>query len=213
MTNVNEEIQNVNVTISVPVKDIAGLVAINYEDLASKVYSEFDLSSIASDVVDEMDSDDLIEKIDMDDLARSFKDQIDISDYIDEEQISANAADMISVEDKISDLLSTYDPVNGCALANEASKAMINAIRYDIMSHLYGQDKSKLDVTITDVLRRFIQQEIARGRKTYTFDEIANVLDSISELDSNIKFKIRTTLTTMMYKENVPSEEIIIKAD
>lgn len=213
MTNVNEEIQNVNVTISVPVKDIAGLVAINYEDLASKVYSEFDLSSIASDVVDEMDSDDLIEKIDMDDLARSFKDQIDISDYIDEEQISANAADMISVEDKISDLLSTYDPVNGCSLANEASKAMINAIRYDIMSHLYGQDKSKLDVTITDVLRRFIQQEIARGRKTYTFDEIANVLDSISELDSNIKFKIRTTLTTMMYKENVPSEEIIIKAD
>ena len=113
MTNVNEEIQNVNVTISVPVKDIAGLVAINYEDLASKVYSEFDLSSIASDVVDEMDSDDLIEKIDMDDLARSFKDQIDISDYIDEEQISANAADMINVEDKISDLLSTYDPVNG----------------------------------------------------------------------------------------------------
>ena len=213
MTNVNEEIQNVNVTISVPVKDIAGLVAINYEDLASKVYSEFDLSSIASDVVDEMDSDDLIEKIDMDDLARSFKDQIDISDYIDEEQISANAADMIDVEDKISDLLSTYDPVNGCALANEASKAMINAIRYDIMSHLYGQDKSKLDVTITDVLRRFIQQEIARGRKTYTFDEIANVLDSISELDSNIKFKIRTTLTTMMYKENAPSEEIIIKAD
>ena len=213
MTNVNEEIQNVNVTISVPVKDIAGLVAINYEDLASKVYSEFDLSSIASDVVDEMDSDDLIEKIDMDDLARSFKDQIDISDYIDEEQISANAADMINVEDKISDLLSTYDPVNGCALANEASKAMINAIRYDIMSHLYGQDKSKLDVTITDVLRRFIQQEIARGRKTYTFDEIANVLDSISELDSNIKFKIRTTLTTMMYKENAPSEEIIIKAD
>jgi len=213
MTNVNEEIQNVNVTISVPVKDIAGLVAINYEDLASKVYSEFDLSSIASDVVDEMDSDDLIEKIDMDDLARSFKDQIDISDYIDEEQISANAADMISVEDKISDLLSTYDPVNGCALANEASKAMINAIRYDIMSHLYGQDKSKLDVTITDVLRRFIQQEIARGRKTYTFDEIENALDSIPELDSNTKFKIRTILTTTMYKENVPSEDIIIKAD
>jgi hypothetical protein len=109
--------------------------------------------------------------------------------------------------------LSTYDPVNGCALANEASKAMINAIRYDIMSHLYGQDKSKLDVTITDVLRRFIQQEIARGRKTYTFDEIGNVLDSIPELDSNIKFKIRTILTTTMYKENVPSEDIIIKAD
>ena len=213
MTNINEEMQNVNVTISVPVKDIAGLVAINYEELTTKVYNELDFSSIASDVVDVMDSDDLIEQIDMDDLARSLKDQFDISDYIDTDQISANAADMIDVEDKISDLLSTYDPVNGCALANEASKAMINAIRYDIMSHLYGQDKSKLDVTITDVLRRFIQQEIARGRKTYTFDEIENALDSIPELDSNTKFKIRTILTTTMYKGNAPSEDIIIKAD
>ena len=77
------EIQNVNVTISVPVKDIAGLVAINYEELASKVYNNLDFSSIASDAVDEIDSDDLIEKIDMDDLVRNFKDQIDISDYID----------------------------------------------------------------------------------------------------------------------------------
>ena len=160
MTNINEEMQNVNVTISVPVKDIAGLVAINYEKLASKVYDNLDISSIASDAVDEIDSDDLIEKIDMDDLARSFKDQIDISDYIDTDQIASEAADMIDVEDKVKDLLSSYDPVNGCALGESASKAMINAIRYDIMCHLYGQDKSKLDVTITDVLRKFIKQEI-----------------------------------------------------
>jgi len=213
MTNINEEMQNVNVTISVPIKDIAGLVAINYEELTTKVYNELDFSSIASDVVDEMNSDDLIERIDMDDLATSFKDQIDISDYIDTSDIASSAADMIDVEDKISDLLSSYDPANGCGLGNEASKAMINAIRYDIMCHLYGQDKSKLDVTITDVLRRFIQQEIARARKTYTIDQIGNALDSIPELDFNTKFKIRTTLTTMMYKENVPSEDIIIKAD
>ena len=154
------EIQNVNVTISVPVKDIAGLVAINYEELASKVYDNLDISSITSDVVDEMDSDDLIEKIDMDDLARSFKDHIDISDYIDTDQIASEAADMIDVEDKVKDLLRSYDPVNGCALGESASEAMINAIRYDIMCHLYGQDKSKLDVTITDVLRKFIKQEI-----------------------------------------------------
>ena len=38
-----------------------------------------DMSSLASDVVDEMDSSDLIDKIDMDDLARSFKDQIEHS--------------------------------------------------------------------------------------------------------------------------------------
>jgi len=215
MTNVNEEIQNVNVTISVPVKDIAGLVAINYEDLASKVYSEFDLSSIASDVVDEMDSDDLIEKIDMDDLARSFKDQIDISDYIDEEQISANAADMISVEDKISDLLSTYDPVNGCSLANEASKAMINAIRYDIMSHLYGQDKSKLDVTITSVLKKFIQQELAlieEAKTTFTIGEIIDVLTGINGVNNKISEIVIAFAQTKPQVMRSP-EEIIIKAD
>ena len=154
------EIQNVNVTISVPVKDIAGLVAINYEELASKVYDNLDFSSIASDAVDEIDSDDLIEKIDMDDLAKSFQDRIDISDYIDTGVVASDAADMIDVEDKVQDLLSSYNPVNDCTLGNLASKAMINAIRYDIMCNLYGQDKSKLDVTITDVLRKFIKQEI-----------------------------------------------------
>ena len=44
MTNINEEMQNVNVTISVPVKDIAGLVAIDYDKLTSKVYDELDMS-------------------------------------------------------------------------------------------------------------------------------------------------------------------------
>lgn len=220
MTNINEEMQNVNVTISVPVKDIAGLVAINYEELASKVYDNLDISSITSDVVDEMDSSDLIDKIDMDDLATSFKDQIDISDYIDTSDVASNAADMIDVEDKVKDLLYSYDPTNACDLGDSASKAMINAIRYDIMCHLYGQDKSKLDVTITDVLRKFIRQEMnmkqeldkaQQNQHNFTLGEIYQVLSKTPDMSSNL-------LTYLVDEFNKIgnaklAEDIIIKAD
>ena len=86
------EIQNIRVTISVPVKDIAGLAAVNYDNfdydtLSSKVKDEMDMSSLASDVMDEIDTDDLAEKVvdslNMKDLARALTDSIIISDYID----------------------------------------------------------------------------------------------------------------------------------
>jgi hypothetical protein len=215
MTNVNEEIQNVNVTISVPVKDIAGLVAINYEELASKVYSEFDLSSIASDVVDEMDSNDLIEKIDMEDLAKNMSDQIDISDYIDTDDVATSAADMVEVDDKVYKLLINYSPNNSCEIGNAATKAMINAIRYDIMSHLYGQDGNNLHVTITSVLKKFIQQELAsieEAKTTFTIGEIIDVLTGINGVNNKIS---EIVIAFAQAKPQVmrSSEEIIIKAD
>lgn len=220
MTNINEEMQNVNVTISVPVKDIAGLVAIDYEELTSKVYDNLDMNSIASDVVDEMDSSDLIEKIDMYDLAKSFKDSIDISDYIDTNEIASNAVDMIDFADQVKDLLISYDPLNACDLGDAASKAIINAIRYDIISHLYGQDKSKLDVTITDVLRKFIRQEmnmkqeldkVQQNQYNFTLGEIYQVLSKTPDMSSNL-------LTYLVDEFNKIgntklSEDIVIKAD
>ncbi len=220
MTNINEEMQNVNVTISVPVKDIAGLVAINYEELASKVYDNLDMNSIASDVVDEMDSDDIIEKIDMNDLASNLKDNIDISDYIDTNEIASNAVDMIDFADQIKDLLISYDPLNACVLGDLASEAMINAIRYDIISHLYGQDKSKLSVTITEVLRKFIRQEmnmkqeldkVQQNQHNFTLGEIYQVLSKAPDINSNL-------LTYLVDEFNKIgnaklTEDIVIKAD
>ena len=216
----NDEMQNVSVTISVPVKDIAGLAAVNYDNfdydtLSSKVRDEMDMSSLASDVVDEMDSDDLIEKIDMDDLARSFKDQIDISDYIDTDQIASEAADQIDVDNKVHTLLEQYNPANSCDLGNSATKAMINAIRYDIMHHLYGHDKSNVDVTMTDVLRKFIHQELARieeEKTTFTIGEIIDVLTGINGVNNKI------TEIVIAFSKSKPqvmktSEDIIIKAD
>lgn len=214
------EIQNVNVTISVPVKDIAGLVTINYEELVSKVYDNLDFSSIASDVVDEIDSDDLIEKIDMDDLAKSFNLHIDISDYIDTDEVASSAADMIDVQDKVQALLSSYDPINSCDLGVLASKAMINAIRYDIMCHLYGQDKSKLDVTITDVLRKFIRQEInmkqeidkvQQGQQNFTLNEIYQVLNKTPNMHSSLLAYLVNEFNKIGNAKL--TEETVIKAD
>ena len=139
----------------------------------------------------------VLEEIDMSDLAS------DLKGYMDTE----------SVEDKVTDMLESYDVMNGCETAKLATRVIIEAIRYDITTHLYGSDKSKVDSTMTSALRKFIQQEIARGRETYTFDQIGSVLDSIPELDFNTKFRIRTALTTMMYQEKVSSDDIIIKAD
>ena len=215
MTNINEEMQSVSVTLSVPVKDIAGLVAINYKELASKVYDEFDMRVLACDLAEEIDTDDLIEKIDMDDLVRNFKDQIDISDYIDTDQIASEAADQIDVEDKIHTLLNDYSPSNSCGVGNAATKAIINAIRFDIMNHLYNRDKSNIDVTMTDVLRKFIKQEltsIEEAKTTFTIGEIIDVLTGINSVNHKIT-EIVVAFSKAKPQAMKTLGEVIIKAD
>ena len=218
------EIQNIRVTISVPVKDIAGLAAVNYDNfdydtLSSKVKDEMDMSSLASDVMDEIDTDDLAEKvidsINMKDLASALTDSIIISDYIDTDQIASEAADQIDVEDKIHTLLNDYSPSNSCGVGNAATKAIINAIRYDIMSNLYGQDRSNVDVTITDILKKFIKQELTRieeEKTTFTIGEIIDVLTGINSVNNKI-----TEIVVAFSKAKPPAMktlgEAIIKAD
>ena len=218
------EIQNVSVTISVPVKDIAGLAAVNYDNfdydtLSSKVKDEMDMSSLASDVMDEIDTDDLAEKVvdslNMKDLARALTDSIIISDYIDTDQIASEAADQIDVEDKIHTLLNDYSPSNSCGVGNAATKAIINAIRYDIMSNLYGQDRSNVDVTITDILKKFIKQELTRieeEKTTFTIGEIIDVLTGINSVNHKIT-EIVVAFSKAKPQAMKTSEDIIIKAD
>ena len=220
----SNEIQNVSVTISVPVKDIAGLAAVNYDNfdydtLSSKVKDEMDMSSLASDVMDEIDTDDLAEKvidsINMKDLASALTDSIIISDYIDTDQIASEAADQIDVEDKISTLLNDYNPRSSCGVGNAATKAMINAIRYDIMSNLYGQDGSHLDVTMTDVLKKFIKQELAsieEAKTTFTIGEIIDVLTGINSVNHKIT-EIVVAFSKAKPQAMNASGEVIIKAD
>ena len=72
---------------------------------------------------------------------------------------------------------------------------MINAIRYDIMCNIYGKDKSKLDVTITDVLRKFIRQEMnikqeieqpQQSQQNFTLSEIYQVLNKTPNMHSSL---------------------------
>ncbi len=222
--NNSNEMQNVSVTISVPVKDIAGLAAVNYDNfnydtLSSKVRDEIDMSSLASDVVDEIDTDDLadkvIENMNMKDLARALSDSITIGDYIDTEQIAVDAADQLDIDNKVHSLLEQYNPANSCDLGNSATKAMVNAIRYDIMHHLYGHAKSNIDVTITDVLRRFIKQELTRieeEKTTFTIGEIIDVLTGINSVNHKIT-EIVVAFSKAKPQVMKTSEELIIKAD
>ena len=204
--------------------DIAGLAAVNYDNfdydtLSSKVKDEIDMSSLASDVVDEIDIDDLSEKViegmDMRNLARALSDSITISDYIDTEQIAVDAADQLDIDSKVNALLEQYNPANSCDLGNSATKAMINAIRYDIMHHLYGHDKSNVDVTMTDVLRKFIKQELTKieeAKTTFTIGEIVDVLTGINSVSHKIT-EIVIAFSKAKPQVMQSSEEIITKAE
>ena len=196
---VNEE--NVNITVSIPVNQLSGFTAIDYKKVTEKVLEEIDIDDLASNVKN---------SIDMDDLASDVKDYIDMDDLASDVR---NNMDVESVEDKVAYMLEQYDVLNPCETAKLATEVIIEAIRYDIMTHLYGSDKSKMNNTMTDTLRRFIQQEIARERDTYTINQIDSVLNSISELDFDTKWKIRSALTVLRYEENKSSEDIVIKAD
>lgn len=201
LENIPMQEENVNITLSIPISELAGLVPVDYKTITEKVINEIDMDDLASNVKDSLD---------MEDLASDVKDYIDMDDLASD--VRSNM-DIESVEDKVTNMLEQYDVLNGCETAKLATEVIIEAIRYDIMTHLYGSDKSKMNVTMTDTLRRFIQQEIARQRDTYTFDQIDSVLNSIPELDFDTKFKIKSALTVMRYNEKMANKDVIIKAD
>jgi len=213
MTNINEE-EKVEVTISIPTKDIALLAPIDYEKLTSRVYSELDLSTLASNVVEEIDMDDIVDKIDMDDLATTFKDQIDIADYIDLSDVANDAADRVDITDKITDLLEEYSAEKtDCSTNNAATRVIIDAIRYDLMCYYYEKEGRAKNVgTITDLLKKIILKEMAKVgypekvvvennltvtgnlKSSYTLDEIYNTLSKMPSMNSELMHSILAAL-------------------
>lgn len=220
MTNINEE-EKVQVTISIPTKDIALLAPIDYEKLTSKVYNQLDINAIASNVVEEIDSDDLVDKIDMDELALNIKNQFDMDDLIadlkdsiDLNDIANDAAEKVDITDKINDLLSEYSPGgNGCETSNMATKVIIDAIRYDLMCYYYEKEEQYIHgKTITDLLRKIILKEMAKAgypekavvannptvtgnlKPSYTLDEIYNTLSKLPSMNSELMNSILAAL-------------------
>lgn len=218
MTNINEE-EKVQVTISIPSKDIALLAPINYEELSEKVYQQFDLSSMATDVVENIDDEELCDKVignlSYEELARELRDHIDLNDYLDISEISSDAADKVDVSDRIYELLCDYSPEkNGCETNIAANKAIINTIRYDLMCYYYEkEDRVDNGVgTITDLLSKIILKEMAKAgypektvvennptftgnlKPSYTLDEIYNTLSKIPSMNSELMNSILAAL-------------------
>ena len=227
----NTQEENINITLSVPIEQLRGIAPINYTKLSEMVLEQISISDLASDVKDNFDMSDLAESVakelDMDSLAKEVKDNIDmedfasdVKDYFDMDDIANDVSNLIkddstSFDEKLNDLMEDYNPINSCETGKRATKVVINAIRYDIMCHLYGQDESKLDVTITDVLRKFIKQELAsieEAKTTFTIGEIIDVLTGINSVNHKI-----TEIVVAFSKAKPPAMktlgEVKIKAD
>jgi len=213
--------ESVNITLSVPVEKLRGIVPIDYAIISEKVLNEIDMSNLAESVMKELDIDDLTsdikDNIDMSDFAS------DVCDYIDKDSLANELKGYLDgsfITNHINDLMGDYDASHKCKTGENASRIIINAIRYDLMCSTYGSDKSILDVTITDILSKFVQKEIAKNNEeiakkneSLTFEQVVNVLDSIPGLDFNTKFQIRNALTNALYAENTLQVDTIIKAD
>jgi len=227
MTNINEE-EKVQVTISIPSKDIALLAPINYEELSEKVYQQFDLSSMATDVVEEIDDDELCDKVignlSYEELARELRDHVDLNDYIDTDDIASDAADRVDISDKIYGLLNDYSPEkNGCETNVAAYKAIIDTIRYDLMCYYYEkEDRTDNGVgTTTDLLRKIILKEMAKAgypEKVVVENDLKNISTSIT-FTGNLKSsytldEIYNTISKMpsMNSEQISLVNAILKA-
>jgi len=190
MTDIQQE-EKVQVTISIPTKDIALLAPINYEELSEKVYQQLDMSSLATDVVDNIDDDELcdkvIENLSYTEVARELRDHIDLDDYIDTDDIANSAADKVDISDRIHDLLSEYSPERtGCEINTMTTKAIIACIRYDLMCYFYNKPERTNELgTITDLLRKIILREMTNAG----YPEKVVVIDSNNpvQVDNPVK--------------------------
>lgn len=228
----NTQEENINITLSVPIEQLRGIAPINYTKLSEMVLEQISISDLASDVKDNFDMSDLAESVakelDMDSLAKEVKDNIDmedfasdVKDYFDMDDIANDVSNLIkddstSFDEKLNDLMEDYNPINSCETGKRATKVVINAIRYDIMCHLYGQDKSKLDVTITDVLKKFIKQEvrtqeIEQSKKKFTLNEVYQILSKSSDMNQNLLSSLIGDFNK--FEDNKATEQITIKAD
>lgn len=223
LENIPVQEENVNITLSIPVSELSGLVPVDYKKITKEVLNEIDMEFLASNVRENIDMDDFASDvkdcIDMSDLASDVKDCFDMSDLANDVKDYIKE-DRESVEDQINDLMERYDVLSDCHTSKQATKIIINAIRYDIMNHLNDSDEYDLDSTMTGTLRRFIQkvitknnEETARNNETFTFGQVVDILDSMPGLDFNTKFQIRNALTNVLYNKKVSSVDVIIKAD
>lgn len=130
--------------------------------------SEFDLAvqSILSDNADDHINDWVSSN--GSEIADAAKDYIGelVNENIDVSSLASEVRDYIDdgdiVRTQVHDLLAEYVPGNGCSTAKLAAKAIIDTIRYDLITSMREENgaTSSYDFTITDSLTRFIDKRI-----------------------------------------------------
>lgn len=126
-------------------KAVSNIISDNAEEYISDWVSSngSDIAESVGDYIGEYVS----QNIDLSDLAS------DVRDYLDVDDIASTA---------IHNQLEQYNPGNGCQTAKLAAKAIIDTIRYDLITSMREEKgaQSIYEFTIADSLNRFIDKRI-----------------------------------------------------
>lgn len=95
----------------------------------SKFNIEIDLDDLKSELLDVIDPSDLVDLIDLSDLADSVSGYLDMDQLVSDAMDNQNFGDYIT-QDSLYDLMTQYDPNNGCSLGIKVTDMVSEAIRY-----------------------------------------------------------------------------------
>jgi hypothetical protein len=116
----------------------------------SKFNIEVDLDEIKSEVLDCIDASDLIDLIDLSDLADSVSGYLDMDTLVSDAMDNHNFGDYLT-QDSLYDLMSQYDPKNGCALGIKVTDMVSEAIR-----HLLTKESALVNVELKTFIGKMI---------------------------------------------------------
>lgn len=116
----------------------------------SKFNIEVDLDEIKSEVLDCIDASDLIDLIDLSDLADSVSGYLDMDTLVSDAMDNHNFGDYLT-QDSLYDLMSQYDPYNGCALGIKVTDMVSEAIR-----HLLTKEFALVNVELKTFIGKMI---------------------------------------------------------
>lgn len=95
----------------------------------SKFNIEIDLDDLKSELLDVIEASDLVDLIDLSDLADSVSGYLDMDQLVSDAMDNQNFGDYIT-QDSLYDLMTQYDPNNGCSLGIKVTDMVSEAIRY-----------------------------------------------------------------------------------
>ena len=116
----------------------------------SKFNIEIDLDDLKSELLDVIDASDLVDLIDLSDLADSVSGYLDVDTLVSDAMDNHNLGDFLT-QDSLYDLMTQYDPYNGCALGIKVTDMVSEAIR-----HLLTKESALVNVELKTFIGKMI---------------------------------------------------------